>query len=323
VLHEPVRGTVRSAYKGQGSKIDACLKNLCQSEEKHGKQKIWIHRICDVGGFMRKSCLYLILILMLILGLLSSCASAPTRVSSTAAPDPGSGVAFVFVERSEQFAGSLNDFNIFIDGSKVTSVENGQEARLEVSNGNHTIQVKPKIPLMLSSRVLNFTANTNVIRFLVETGAFGVKLTAASGTATTENSRTASVEQSSNVEGSLENAANTIMSKLETGSRIAIVYVTAADTEISEYISNELEFIMIEQDFLLIDRSQLDRIRREQNFQMSGEVDDEQAVSVGKIAGADIIITGAVTGTGDLRRLRLRALDTQTGQVLTAASEKY
>jgi hypothetical protein len=56
---------------------------------------------------------------------------------------------------------------------------------------------------------------------------------------------------------------------------------------------------------------------------MSGEVDDAKAVSVGKIAGADIIITGAVTGTGDLRRLRLRALDTQTGQVLTAASEKY
>jgi hypothetical protein len=34
-----------------------------------------------------------------------------------------------------------------------------------------------------------------------------------------------------------------------------------------------------------INRSELDRIRREQNFQMSGEVDDETAVSIGKIAG--------------------------------------
>ncbi|MDR1901524.1 MAG: hypothetical protein LBQ88_04480, partial [Treponema sp.] len=75
---------------------------------------------------MKKSCLYLILII----GLLSSCASAPARDSSPAAPAPGSGVAFVFIERSKQFSGSINEFNIFIDGAKVSSVGNGQETRL-------------------------------------------------------------------------------------------------------------------------------------------------------------------------------------------------
>ena len=74
---------------------------------------------------------------------------------------------------------------------------------------------------------------------------------------------------------------------------------------------------------MIIDRSQLDRIRREQLFQLSGEVDDTQAISIGRIAGANVIITGAVTGAGELRRLRLRLLDTQTGQVLAAASERY
>jgi hypothetical protein len=55
---------------------------------------------------------------------------------------------------------------------------------------------------------------------------------------------------------------------------------------------------------------------------MSGEVDDDTAISIGKIIGADIIVTGRVDGEGTLRRLRLRALNTQTAQVVGVASER-
>jgi hypothetical protein len=128
---------------------------------------------------------------------------------------------------------------------------------------------------------------------------------------------------SNNIEVSLLRAAEKIMIGIPEKSRIAIVYVTAKDEEIAEFIANELEFIMVEQDLTLIDRSHLDSIRKEQNFQLSGEVDDDHAVSIGKIAGAQVILIGAVTGTGDIRRLRLRALDTQSAQVVVAASERY
>jgi hypothetical protein len=105
-------------------------------------------------------------------------------------------------------------------------------------------------------------------------------------------------------------------------SRIAIVYITALDRSQTEYISGELEFIWVNQGYIITDRAQLDRIRREQNFQMSGEVDDATAVSIGKFIGANIIVTGRVDGEGNLRRLRLRALDTQTAQVVGVASER-
>ncbi|MDR2445546.1 MAG: CsgG/HfaB family protein, partial [Spirochaetaceae bacterium] len=72
--------------------------------------------------------------------------------------------------------------------------------------------------------------------------------------------------------------------------------LAAKDSEVSEFIAGELEFIMVENGYTLIDRSELDRIRKEQALQMSGEVDDNLAVSIGKIAGANVIITGAVTG---------------------------
>jgi hypothetical protein len=125
------------------------------------------------------------------------------------------------------------------------------------------------------------------------------------------------------VEGSLAKAADAIMKAISPRSKIAIVYVTADDKEVTDYIANELEYIMVNRGLVLIDRSQLDRLRQEQDFQISGEVDDDTAVSIGKISGANAIVTGSVTGTGELRRLRLRLLDTQSGQVLAVASEKY
>jgi len=126
----------------------------------------------------------------------------------------------------------------------------------------------------------------------------------------------------SGIEGALARAAQETLKNVPAKSKIAIVYITAQDKSQTEYIAGELEYIWVNAGFTIIDRSQLDRIRREQNFQMSGEVDDNTAVSIGKIIGANIIVTGRVDGEGNLRRLRLRALDTQTAQVVGVASER-
>jgi hypothetical protein len=124
------------------------------------------------------------------------------------------------------------------------------------------------------------------------------------------------------VEGALARAAQETLKNVPQRSKIAIVYITAQDRSTTEYVAGELEYIWVNAGYTIIDRSQLDRIRREQNFQMSGEVDDNTAVSIGKIIGANIIVTGRVDGEGNLRRLRLRALDTQTAQVVGVSSEK-
>jgi hypothetical protein len=124
------------------------------------------------------------------------------------------------------------------------------------------------------------------------------------------------------VEGALARAAEQTLKNVPAKSKIAIVYITAQDRSTTEYVVGELEYIWVNQGYFITDRSQLDRLRREQNFQMSGEVDDETAVSIGKFAGASIIVTGRVDGEGNLRRLRLRALDTQTAQVVGVSSER-
>jgi len=124
------------------------------------------------------------------------------------------------------------------------------------------------------------------------------------------------------VEGALARAAQETLKNVPARSKIAIVYITAQDRSTTEYIVGELEFIWVNAGYTIIDRNQLDRIRQEQKFQMSGEVDDNTAVSIGKIIGANIIVTGRVDGEGNLRRLRLRALNTETAQVVGVASER-
>ena len=125
------------------------------------------------------------------------------------------------------------------------------------------------------------------------------------------------------IESALANAARVVMSSLPQGSTVAIVNVSAEDMEQSEFVAHELEFILVSRAFSIVDRSQLDLIRHEQDLQLSGEVDDDSIVSIGRFAGANIVITGSITGSGITRRLRLRLLDSQTAQVIAAASERF
>jgi hypothetical protein len=125
-----------------------------------------------------------------------------------------------------------------------------------------------------------------------------------------------------NIEEALERASKDIAKNFTARSRIAIVYITAQDKSTTEFITGELEHILQKLGFVIIDRTELDRVRAEQQFGASGEVDDSTAARIGHIAGASIIITGRVDGEGSLRRLRLRALDTTTAQVIGTASER-
>lgn len=73
------------------------------------------------------------------------------------------------------------------------------------------------------------------------------------------------------------------------------MYVTAKGPEAPEFIAGELKFIMANKAYTLIDLRELDKIRKEQCFQVSGK----------------------------LPRPRPRALRAESGQALAAAPEKY
>ena len=104
--------------------------------------------------------------------------------------------------------------------------------------------------------------------------------------------------------------------QLTKGNKLMILNVQSDYPALSEYIIDELIANTVnDRIFSVVDRQQLNTIRAELDFQMSGEVDDATAQSLGRMAGAQIIISGAISKIGDLYRLRVRALSVQSAQI--------
>jgi hypothetical protein len=91
-----------------------------------------------------------------------------------------------------------------------------------------------------------------------------------------------------------------------------------------EYVIEDLEYNLVKSGkFKLVDRQQIETILSEQNFQTSGNVDDNSAVNIGKIAGASIVITISITTADNSGRITLKALDVKTAEIITMARSEY
>jgi TolB-like protein len=105
---------------------------------------------------------------------------------------------------------------------------------------------------------------------------------------------------------------------------IAVLNISSSDKAAALFIIDELEFHLSESKrFKIVDRNSLDAIRVEQQFQASGDVSDESAHSIGNMLGANIVITGNISGTGTSRRVTLKALDVETAEIISTAREAF
>jgi TolB-like protein len=127
-----------------------------------------------------------------------------------------------------------------------------------------------------------------------------------------------------NLVEALGESSRVISEELYSGASIAVISINAPDFYEGEYALEELTLLLVRtQKFRVVDRRNLDVIRAEQQFQLSGEVDDETAVSIGHLIGAAFVITGGITPWESAKHLRLRVLDVQTGQIRTMTSVSY
>ncbi|MDR1251386.1 MAG: CsgG/HfaB family protein [Treponema sp.] len=129
---------------------------------------------------------------------------------------------------------------------------------------------------------------------------------------------------SGGIEDAVYRAAQTLVDDLPAGATVAIISISSSDGEIAEFVLEELAYLLVEtKKFRIVDRKSLDAIKSEHYFQSSGEVDDNSAVSIGKMLGASIVITGSISGSGSTRRLRSKALDVKTAEIVAMTSEPF
>jgi len=126
------------------------------------------------------------------------------------------------------------------------------------------------------------------------------------------------------LEVALDKASLTLIDEMQRDATIAILSVSSNDRDMASYAMDELEYKLVRaRRFQIVDRRQLEQIRAEQNFQLSGEVSDASAVSIGNMLGASIVITGDISSFGTIMRLSLRAIDVRTARILTIAREQF
>ena len=114
----------------------------------------------------------------------------------------------------------------------------------------------------------------------------------------------------------LDQAAEQFSSTLQTGTTIAIVGIASDTEDMSEYMLDELTLRFVQQRRLTVaNRANLDAIKKEMNFQLSGEVSDASIQEIGAMAGAEIVIHGSLKTIGSTYMLTLQALNVTTATV--------
>jgi len=116
----------------------------------------------------------------------------------------------------------------------------------------------------------------------------------------------------------LNRVATEIGLTLPTGTNIAILSFNSPTEAFSDYVIEELTGKLVKNPSLtVVDRKNLALINKEVILQLSGEVNDTSAVAIGQLLGAQSIVTGNLTNTGDVLRFRISVVNVETAAIQT------
>ena len=79
-------------------------------------------------------------------------------------------------------------------------------------------------------------------------------------------------------------------------------------------------FFSVRDKYRVVERMEFVKVMEEQKLSQSDMVDEEQALQIGKLLAADIIITGAITNALGKRMISARMIQAETGQVMATSS---
>ncbi len=91
--------------------------------------------------------------------------------------------------------------------------------------------------------------------------------------------------------------------------------------ELSLPLTDKIREIFVNSNqYQVIDRNTINLVIEEQKFQLSGLVDAERTVKIGKLLGAQFIVAGNLTKIENLNTMSLRIIDVETGVIVSQVS---
>jgi TolB-like protein len=127
----------------------------------------------------------------------------------------------------------------------------------------------------------------------------------------------AAAQNALTLDAALSNSTSYFSGRIQAKTKVVVLNFSSKWPDLSDYIIEELiGYIVNEGKLTVVDRQNLETIRKEMDFQLSGEVSDETAQSIGKKLGAQTIMSGSITAIGNSYRLRIRAIAVETAEIL-------
>lgn len=118
------------------------------------------------------------------------------------------------------------------------------------------------------------------------------------------------------IDNALTQAADKFSSSLKNKTTVAILGISSSYNELSEYMLGELTTDIVQlRKLQVVTRANLDVIKKEMNFQLSGEVSDETMQQLGAKTGAQTVISGTFKPLGTLYILDIQAFDVTTATI--------
>ena len=130
------------------------------------------------------------------------------------------------------------------------------------------------------------------ISFVLMFGCVGTPVqqsTSGQGNTSTVNTTGMTLDQA------LLEAADRIDERITRGTKIALLNFSSPSDQFSAYVLDELSANLVDSGIVtVIDRREIDLIREELHFQLSGEVSDDSMQALGRMLGAQSIVTGSL-----------------------------
>ena len=119
----------------------------------------------------------------------------------------------------------------------------------------------------------------------------------------------------------IKQSARAVENVLRQGTKVAVLNFVSPSETFSDYVIEELTGELVTgHKITIVDRRNLALITNEMNLQLSGDVSDESAQAIGRMLGAQSIISGPLTNMGTFHRFRIRVINVETAAIQTQVS---
>ena len=127
--------------------------------------------------------------------------------------------------------------------------------------------------------------------------------------------------QAVSLDDAVVRCARDIERELAQGAIVAVLNFESASPRFSNYVLDEMGKVLVRGGKVtVVERARLDRVHREMDFQTSGHVDDNSVQSIGKMLGAQSVISGSVEDMGSFYLIRFITIEVGSARVQVSSS---